>query len=67
MDNAYNVRSTPSDEVLHFKKYFYRPVLGAAIAFIILFGVPTIAHLYQMIRTKTWFMVPFVIGAACRS
>ncbi|KAK6397883.1 hypothetical protein LTR65_005131 [Meristemomyces frigidus] len=37
--------------------------MAAAIVFIILFGVSTGLHIVQMFRTRTWFMVPFVIGA----
>ncbi|KAJ6098475.1 protein RTM1 [Penicillium canescens] len=42
--------------------YRYYPSLAAAIAFIVLFSVSTFLHLFQMIRTRTWFFIPFVIG-----
>ncbi|KAK3678505.1 hypothetical protein LTR78_001802 [Recurvomyces mirabilis] len=45
-----------------FKFYYYHPSLPAAIIFIILFGLATLAHGVQMVRARTWFMVPFVIG-----
>lgn len=50
---------------MHFRKYFYQPSLAAALVFVILFGIAAIIHFYQMIRTRTWFMIPFVIGALC--
>ena len=68
MDTTLLLRDTPStvdEQVLHFKKYFYPPSLAAAILFTILFGLSATLHVYQMLRTKTWFMIPFVIGAAC--
>ena len=66
MDHTLLARySAVDEEVLHFKKYFYQPSLAAATLFFVLFGIATLLHLYQMIRSKTWFMIPFVIGAAC--
>lgn len=62
-----NIRSSVDHQVLHFKEYFYQPSLAAAIIFVVLFGIAALLHVYQMIRTKTWFMVPFVIGASCES
>ena len=53
------------EQVLHFRKYFYRPSMPAAIIFVILFGAAAILHVHQMVRTRTWFMIPFVLGAAC--
>lgn len=50
---------------MHFRKYFYQPNLAAAIIFLVLFGIAAALHSYQMIRTRTWFMIPFVLGAVC--
>ena len=47
-----------ANDVLHFRKYYYHPSEAAAILFIILFGIATSYHAYQMIRSRTWFMVP---------
>ena len=38
------------------------PSFPAAIVFIALFGIATLLHLFQMFKTRTWFMIPFVIG-----
>ncbi|KAK4498124.1 hypothetical protein PRZ48_010780 [Zasmidium cellare] len=46
----------------NFKYYYYTPTMAGAVIFILLFLVTTIIHFYQMIRTRTWFMVPFCIG-----
>ena len=42
--------------------YYYAPSAPAAGIFIVLFGLVTIIHFYQLIRTRTWFMVAFAIG-----
>ncbi|KAK5657986.1 hypothetical protein OQA88_2539 [Cercophora sp. LCS_1] len=45
-----------------FKFYHYDPSYAANICFVILFAIPTIGHTYLMIRQKTWYFLPFVIG-----
>ncbi|KAG4254671.1 hypothetical protein BFJ72_g15195 [Fusarium proliferatum] len=45
-----------------FKLYRYDPSMAAAVIFIILFMAITGLHLYQLIRTKTWFFACFVAG-----
>lgn len=45
-----------------FKYYAYSPSLPAAIIFAALFALVTVLHSFQMFRSKTWFMIPFVIG-----
>ncbi|GFF97760.1 protein RTM1 [Aspergillus udagawae] len=42
--------------------YRYYPSEAAAILFTILFLITTFIHLYQLIRCRTWFFIPFVIG-----
>lgn len=46
---------------------YYEPSMPAAILFLVLFGLATLGHSYQMVRTRTWFMIPFVIGGICES
>ncbi|KNG87073.1 hypothetical protein ANOM_005700 [Aspergillus nomiae NRRL 13137] len=36
--------------------------MAGAVVFIILFAGTTLFHIYQMVRTRTWFFLPFVIG-----
>ena len=52
-----------------FKFYHYDPTIIGANIFIILFLflLPTFLHVYQLSRTRTWFMIPFVIGGFCTS
>jgi hypothetical protein len=42
--------------------YYYTPSTAAAGIFIALFGLSTLYHFYQLLRTRTWFMIPFLIG-----
>ncbi|MCJ1332254.1 hypothetical protein MMC10_008946 [Thelotrema lepadinum] len=50
---------------VNFSFYRYAPSLAAAIAFIILFTLTFIAHFAQLFRNRTWYFIPFVIGAIC--
>ncbi|KAF4762588.1 hypothetical protein N7455_001066 [Penicillium solitum] len=45
-----------------FKLYRYTPSLVAAILFTVLFVLATFYHLYQVVRTRTWYFIVFVIG-----
>lgn len=49
-----------------FKYYQYDPSMVAAIIFVILFAASSFLHTFQMIRTRTWFFIPFVIGGICK-
>lgn len=49
-----------------FVLYRYDPSKAAAVIFIILFLVVTAAQAYQMIRTRLWIFIPFVIGGCCK-
>lgn len=60
------IREDNSDNALSdFRYYYYEPSFAAAVIFTGLFGISTQLHLLQMIRTRTWFMIPFVIGGIC--
>jgi hypothetical protein len=50
-----------------FVLYRYDPSMAAAVIFIILFFLVSVLHLYQMVRTRTWILTPFVIGGFCIS
>ncbi|PYH97598.1 RTA1-domain-containing protein [Aspergillus ellipticus CBS 707.79] len=41
---------------------YFTPSLAAAVMFVALFGLSTILHFQQMISTRTWFMITFIIG-----
>ena len=53
----------PREESAPHVYYQYEPSLPAAALFSALFGLATLLHIFQMIRARTWFMIPFVIGA----
>ncbi|KAJ5385386.1 hypothetical protein N7517_003297 [Penicillium concentricum] len=42
--------------------YNYDPSAVAAIIFVVLFGLTTLVHIFQMIRSRSWFFIPFIIG-----
>lgn len=45
--------------------YRYHPSQVAAIIFVVLFGLTTILHLFQLIKKRTWYFIPLVVGGAC--
>ena len=48
-----------------FEYYRYDPSMAAAILFAILFALTTIVHLYQFVQTRTWIMIPMLVGGLC--
>ena len=54
----------PRDQtaVSNFRYYYYEPSMVAAVIFVALFGIATLLHIFQMLKSRTWFMIPFVIG-----
>jgi hypothetical protein len=55
-----------AEETVDFKLYRYNPSMAAAVIFIILFFLITTLHFYQMMRTRTWIFIPFVLGGICK-
>ncbi|EON61936.1 hypothetical protein W97_01154 [Coniosporium apollinis CBS 100218] len=47
--------------------YRYEPSMVAAVIFILLFSVSTSLHMYQLIRTRTLYFIPFLIGGFLES
>ncbi|RMJ05298.1 hypothetical protein CDV36_014035 [Fusarium kuroshium] len=43
--------------------YKYEPSMAAAVIFIITFSASSLLHAFQLIKTKTWFFIPFLIGS----
>ena len=48
-----------------FQFYYYEPSMAAAAIFVVAFGITTLLHCWQMFKTKTWFLIPFLIGGFC--
>ncbi|KAF5571488.1 rta1 domain-containing protein, partial [Fusarium pseudocircinatum] len=42
--------------------YNYNPNMVAAVIFIVVFGLSALLHTYQLIRSRTWYFIPFLIG-----
>ncbi|KAJ4263325.1 hypothetical protein NW762_006143 [Fusarium torreyae] len=45
-----------------FKLYHYDPSFTIAIVFLALFSALTLCHLFQLIRYRTFYLLPFLIG-----
>ncbi|KAK2767676.1 hypothetical protein FQN54_003834 [Arachnomyces sp. PD_36] len=45
-----------------FELYRYTPSIPAAAIFAVLFATTTAVHIYQLVRTRTWYFLPLVIG-----
>ncbi|KAH7463988.1 hypothetical protein FOMA001_g17860 [Fusarium oxysporum f. sp. matthiolae] len=43
--------------------YRYEPSLPASIIFIVIFTLSSAFHLFQIIKARTWFFLPFFIGS----
>jgi hypothetical protein len=47
--------------------YHYNPSKVAAIIFIALFSITTLLHVFQLVKKRTWYFIPFVVGGTCKS
>ncbi|KGO58568.1 Glycoside hydrolase, superfamily [Penicillium expansum] len=45
-----------------YELYRYTPSLAAAVLFTVLFVLATLHHFYQIVRTRSWYFIVFVIG-----
>ena len=45
--------------------FHYNPNLTGAILFIALFTITTLIHAFQLFRTRTWYLIPLIIGGLC--
>lgn len=56
----------PTGEVdFGFEYYHYVPSKAGAGVFIALFGLSAGVHLFQLVRYKTWYFIPFMLGGVC--
>jgi hypothetical protein len=51
-----------SDDGNSFVFYRYHPSLVAAAIFVVLFALTTGFHVFQILKKRSWFMTPFIIG-----
>ncbi|KAK3935405.1 RTA1-domain-containing protein [Diplogelasinospora grovesii] len=52
----------PNWQTATWSEYRYVPSVGAAVFFCLLFLASTALHMFQMWKTKTWFLTPLVVG-----
>ncbi|KAM0227201.1 hypothetical protein ACHAPO_011738 [Fusarium lateritium] len=43
--------------------YRYEPSLPVSIIFVVIFSLSSALHLFQIIKTRTWFFFPFLVGS----
>lgn len=57
------------DENVHgdFEFFRYNPSTAGNVVFVVLFAVPAAAHAYMLVKRKTWYFLPFLIGCLCKS
>jgi hypothetical protein len=53
-------------KVIDFKLYRYTPSLGAAIVFIICFGICASLHAWKIFQKRIFYFIPVLIGALCK-
>ncbi|EHK21853.1 uncharacterized protein TRIVIDRAFT_151640 [Trichoderma virens Gv29-8] len=53
---------TDSSSTGGFALYHYYPNKGAAGAFVALFTLSALAHLYKLVRHRVWYFIPFITG-----
>ena len=51
-----------ADEEVHWHPYHYTPSRLLAAIFLGLFGFTTLLHFIQLVRTRTWYLIPLLIG-----
>jgi hypothetical protein len=50
---------------IDFKLYRYTPSLGAAVVFIICFGICASLHAWKIFKKRIIYFIPLLIGALC--
>jgi len=45
--------------------YKYTPSLPAAITFMALFSIATSLHVHQLVKSRSWLLLPLAIGGIC--
>jgi len=49
-----------------YQLYQYDPSLPAAIVAIVLFAIVTFYHVWLIIRHRSWYFIPFIVGGFCK-
>ena len=61
-DNPRPALDDPNAYVL----YRYYPSQVAAVIFVVLFAFTTIFHIFQVVKKRTWYFVPLIVGGLCK-
>lgn len=51
-----------ANDTSNFEYFRYNPSLPAAVIFTVLFLLTSILHIFQLVRTRTWYFTPLVVG-----
>ncbi|RHZ61810.1 uncharacterized protein CDV56_107079 [Aspergillus thermomutatus] len=62
MEPRSGTTNATSDAMIDFAFYRYDPSMAGAVIFVILFSITTIWHAFQLVHTRTWFFIPFLMG-----
>jgi hypothetical protein len=65
-DNSTHVGLDPDYKNAEFALYRYAPSMACCVVFTILFFLTTLLHMIQMFKSRTWYLVPFVLGGICK-
>lgn len=57
---------TPDYKNAEWSFYRYEPSVAAPIVFAALYGISTLLHAFQMIRTRTWYLGALLAGGICK-
>ena len=57
--------ATSSDGSIDYALYRYTPSVPAAAVFAGIFLVLSIIHLVRLVRIRTFFFIPFIVGLQC--
>jgi hypothetical protein len=47
--------------------WIYKPSIAAAAISTVIFALLTGLHIFRVVRSRSWFCIPFVIGAICKN
>jgi hypothetical protein len=55
-----------NSKVIDFKLYRYAPSLGAAVVFIIRFGICASFHAWKLFQKRIFYFIPVLMGVLCK-
>lgn len=52
---------------IDYELYRYTPSIPAAAVFVVVFAFLSISHLIVLVRHRSYFFIPFLVGLFCKS